>query len=512
MNDIDLCKELNEEYVDIYEEQYVWTDLYTSYIHIDSYTEMREEPDRNYTDYMVFSLKSRISNWVNNNWDDSIEISFINRTKSNSQNKLYLTVQLLVGGDVLELNNKMINELQIYVNSINLEDLKSVLLYGFAQINSRTNMLTTEKGYIIPQDWIREVIYYVDINAKLNPFINETGLYVEIGNYPDYSIIYDKLSVNLVKKLREMFEEGYIIEPPENIIEDWILTPLDDKNLLYIPIWTDNRITESYGTLTNFMITRLNGDKDINYYVGNNQVIRHYIAELLKDKEYKYVGYYLNIEISGLKEAQEIATYIEYANEIATGIIIQTHVTSIDDVNIYMKIIDDGDVLYYKTDDVYRPYTVSIRYSYDKNINSFATSSELLRKFIEYRDELYPVYPPVTEEKMIETYEPYISDEKIDNVEGIKNESKRDYAERVLLLDSSKPAELLSKEEKGDVLYEEYNKNNPDRIWKILDEDKRFNIKELDKVELNIDERPILTEGQINLLDDIRKKEILYAP
>ena len=488
-------------------EEYIWTDLYTTHVNLDSYTEMVEAPDRNYSSYMIFCLKSRISNWINNNWDNTIEVNFVSKIKSNSPNKSYLTVQLLVGGDILELDNKMRKELQMYVNTINLEDLKSVLLYGF---NTKI-LLTTEDGYVIPQDWIREVIYYVNINQKLNPFINEIGLFVEIGNYPNYSSMYNKLSVNLVQKLREMYNEGYIIEPSEDIIDNWVLVPLDDKNIIYIPTWTDSRITSAYGTMTDFMTTRINGDKDINYYVGNNQVIRHYLAELLKDKEYKFVGYYINIKIEGLNEAQKIATYIEYANETANGIIIQKHVTSMDDVNIYKEIINDGNVVYYKTDDVYRPYTVSIRYTYDKNINNFAMSSELLQKFINYRDNIYPVYPPAVDEGTIETYEPYISSEEVDTVEEIKNESKRDYSERVLLLDPSKPAELLSKEEKG-ILYEEYGKNNPDRLWKLSDDDKAFKIKEMDKVELNIDERPIYREKQINLLDNIRMREISNVP
>nr|QBK90163.1 MAG: hypothetical protein LCPAC102_00730 [Pithovirus LCPAC102] len=489
------------------DDNYVWTDFYTTMPEMHSYTKaLIEESDSNFNNYSIFSINSHLMNWVAANWDDQIELSFPGKIKKNMPNKIYLTIKPLIGGNTLDMTNDMITDLQRIVDKIDISILKSALLYGF---DIATPILTND-GYLISSMWIRQMISYVYINPLLNPIIDETGLYVEIGNYPNYTEIYRKLSVNLISKLVEMYEEGFILEPSEKIIENWVLLEHDDKGLLYTPSWVDKRITSTYGTIIDFLFTRLMGCIYIDYYIGNNKVIIHFIASLLQNDNVKFKIHrlYIRVWINDLDSAQKIATLIEYAESNANGLIILKHVSSLDDINIYKEILSSADifiknanVLYYETNDIHRPYTLSIRFSYDTKINLDNISIKLMNEFILYRNIKYSSKPKTTIDDInINPIIPYINMDHVDieKIPTLSIPDKRDYSDKYLRLDASKPVYIdISSSNKE--IYKPEKDQIPVRIWNSSDETISHKIKPVDRKELNIKPiRPILSEYDLD--------------
>lgn len=368
---------------------FVWTNFYNNIPKVD-FIENVEEPDYNYDNYAFLSLKSYLSAWIHKNWDENIYITFPGRKKSKIPNKSYLIINPMIDGDNLIMNDNMIEELQTVVD--NIPNFKSVLLYTDEQI-------ILDSGILIPKQWIRELLPYVYINPELNPYVNELGLFVQMGNYPDFTELLQKLSYNLVNQLKTMYLNGYIYRPPSQIIKDWNLNTHNVHKDVYYPSWTDNRITYTSGGKYNFIFDRINGKKTIDYLVGNDNVVKHALSLLVSPSrsfhhipEITYIDEYARIEVDNLVEAQKIASIIKYVDRVASGTVLIKYVTSMDDVKIYKEIGDvNQDVLkydsiaVYKSSDIQKPYLVSFLFPYNLHINLRQTSELLWNVFQDYR-------------------------------------------------------------------------------------------------------------------------------
>lgn len=422
--------------MDCCDDGYVWTELYITVPDRSLYKAI-ELPDRNYDNYIIFSLNSYLSHWVSINWHPNIEITFISRHKPGIEDKLYLTIQPLVGGDILEMDKNMRQDLQTYLNTLSITKLKSVLLYGFG-LNRK---LVTKQGHVIEEDWIRQLIPYVGIDNSLNPHIDEIGLHVELSWIPQYTEIYRLLSINLIEKLIEMYDGGCIIEPNKKIRDKWLLVPQDDRRIIYAPIWRDTRITNNYGSMVNFLQTRILGIKTINFKIDANETIRHYLIHLFQERgvinNFTMTKYYLKMEVNDLYEAQLIATLIDYAIEKANGIVILKHVKDQREADIYKLISDQMKIphsfIYYRADDIQRPYTASFLFEYKSNINVKEVSIQLWNIFNQYR-----ISDIIDEEIQIEEI-PKVYEIKLKPKDASYIRDPYDYAEKYLKLDARKP-------------------------------------------------------------------------
>ncbi len=396
---------------------YVWTNFFNNIPDVD-FIKNVEEPDYNYDNYTMLSLNSRLSTWIHKNWGENVYITFQGRKKAREQNKLYIIIRPMIGENYLEMTDSMINELQTAFGNIN--DFKSVLLYSDEQI-------ILDSGIMIPRQWIRELLPYAYINPELNPYVDDLGLFVRIDNYPDFTEIMQKLSINLVEQLETMYMDGYVYNPPSEIIRKWSLNTHNIHKEVYYPSWTDNRITLTSGGKYNFIFDRINGKKTIDYFVGNDNVVKHTLSLMLDTKEITYVGEYARVRVDNLEEAQKIASNVEYAKYIASGIVLIKYVTSMDDVKLYKEIgsvnqnvLKYDSVAVYKSSDIQKPYLVSFLFPYNLHINMRQTSELLWNVFQEYR--LSPQITEISEVSYDQIYleraipYPEISDDKLENV------------------------------------------------------------------------------------------------
>ena len=278
----------------------------------------------------------------------------------------------------------------------------------------------TDNGNIILSSWIMQFLPYVNINKTLNPYVNEFGLFVQIGDYPDYSSIYTKLSIYVNEELNRMYNMGYVYLPSKHVIDNWYLVPPNissSTSEIYYPMWEDNRITKTSGDIHSFIHDRINGIEYINYYVGENKVVHHTLAKLIMiqfDRLVKIVNsQYIQVTVNNLKEGQQIASLIEYATVNTSGIIDIKYVTSMSDVNIYegieknnREIFGIDSIVHYKTEDIQRPYAVSFLFKYNININMRSVSYKLWKMFETYRFNIDSQI--VVEEEKVKTINTFV--------------------------------------------------------------------------------------------------------
>ena len=76
--DCSLCEEFCDDICNAclnIDDQYVWTDFYRTIPKVD-HLQSVEDPDQNFTPYMMFSLKSYLNNWINFHWNPQIDLTF----------------------------------------------------------------------------------------------------------------------------------------------------------------------------------------------------------------------------------------------------------------------------------------------------------------------------------------------------------------------------------------------------------------------------------------------------
>jgi len=367
----------------------IWTDFYKNIQSLD-FIESVEEPDFNYDNYSILSLKTILSEWIHENWDNQIYLTFPAGKKDTYPNRSYLTIQPMIGNDELIMDQQMIDSLQKEVNKLTITDLKSVLVIG------NNNTIILDSGVTIPSSWIKEMLPYVPVNPELNPYVAESGLFVQISHYPDFSEIYTILSINIEKKLKQMFTDGYVYKPQYSIIQNWQLITHEMYKEVYYPLWTDRRITNSCGGKYQFIKNRMNGINTIDYFVDSNNVVKHTFVSLLQSQlqiqKIKIMTNYVRVQVDNLNDAQRIASLVEYAEEIASGHIILKFVSSSDSVKAYKEIalvnedkLNYKSIVSYQTEYLHRPYAVSFLFPYNLNFNILTTSTMLWNLFMDYK-------------------------------------------------------------------------------------------------------------------------------
>ena len=314
------------------------------------------EPVANYTHYMIFCLKTRITDTIRNVLGSDTILDLISSNKGNKAqlnmvftrypiakpNEIYsvyqypntddemtididfdITPNLISEPDsILEFNSENIsctqNQRFIIENKINeiltIEPEACLLISPTVKLNSIDNVH-------IPTDWIKQVLPFVQLDSKYRPFYTNDGYHVILSDLEtsediegSYLQIYLMLYDNVTKKLLEMYNDGYIpiFSPNKNLIDNWALIPIDDEGMLYKPNWKDLRITNN---LVEFLTNLISGDKNIRIYIGRDDTQRHFIAQALNKNSVKFsfMGSYIKIPAIDISNTKKICTIIDNA-------------------------------------------------------------------------------------------------------------------------------------------------------------------------------------------------------
>lgn len=143
--------------------------------------------------------------------------------------------------------------------------------------------------------YIRLINPYQDFTGEYTPAVGETlstGEQViqrEEATYGDYGTFarrYYALQKGIIKTLKDYYRKGVLaLENTDPIINRWLLTPLKDEEGLYIPAWQDIRLTsyDGYIPLLRRQMESSAGQWDylkIFLHIGTNATIQHAIAHV----------------------------------------------------------------------------------------------------------------------------------------------------------------------------------------------------------------------------------------
>ncbi len=341
----------------------VWTPFYRTIPDIVS-SGCTEEPIHNYGPYQLFALNTRLSAWLHRHWNPKILIEFPSVDRSN---RMYVTIFPTIGGSQFHMTPEMVKSLQQQVDKLTSKPLTAALLIS-------SNNFLSKSGDLIPSSWIDSILPYMGVNPVLNPHLNNDGILVELNKTIDFTAVYRSLIINVTETLRSMFEDGYIVGPPSDVIDNWNLIPSDESRRLFYPDWKDNRITDRYGGMFGFIKSRVMGEKYIDLKIGTNLVHRHNIAKKLSDQHFNstFVKQYVRVEVNNLPDTLRILNIITRCIRTDVGKVVPIFVTRSSWIFLLFRAASElgfNDVAGYNTNEPDRPYVFSCIVDFGTNVN-----------------------------------------------------------------------------------------------------------------------------------------------
>lgn len=358
INQKNMKKIINDVDADI-----IWTPYYRTMVN-DTLVGCQDEPKFIYTSYILFCLSTHLLAWSNKYLDPSFNFQFPTKEKNG---KMYITIVPTKGNDQIEITPDLKTKVTAQLEKLTSKYKLDVVLF------TDDNFLS-QNGFLIPSPWIRQMLPYLNIKKELNPHYVDGSLLVELDNIIDYDILYKNLVINITETLENMFTQGYVFSPSDEIITKWHLVPIDNNHHLYKPTWTDYRIIQNYFTMNGFLLSRINGDTYINFFVGYKWLYRHQVAKSLVLLGYDFIFYdqYVRVYVNDLQSSQQAASQIDYSIKTGEGKVLNINVTRKSWIILYTKIASNmgfPDCTGYKILDNHQPYIFSCKIPFDNDIN-----------------------------------------------------------------------------------------------------------------------------------------------
>lgn len=352
--------------------QFLYTSYYTN-INTGTSLDVRQISLPDYDPNDIFCLRTRLQPHINELISRKAYIALSNYVKGE---KSFVVIVLYIGSKILSISNKNKVKLEEIIDKITSEYPKFALLYS---VSNKTH-LTDEFGNIIPVSWINSILRFIKINRNLRPFFkDQEGIYISTANINELKKNFGKLQIFITDKIKEMYSEGYILEPDRQLVENWNLVrispELQTDMELYRATWKDPRITSGSGGLTKFLLNRYTGNKRMIIRVENSLQVRHSISIALSEVEMipKFSGSNLYIDVENLDEAKTLVSIIKEAeceHTINDILIINSNRISwsliykaIIEKTISVKNLSELVCTIYQTDDVFNPVTFSCELS-----------------------------------------------------------------------------------------------------------------------------------------------------
>ena len=363
----------------------IWTKFYRSKLDVD--------PDiqtKNYNTYIIFSLKTWIHLWVKDWIGEDV---LIKDNETPKDDNIYITISFILNDYPIKLDDQRYNIISKKIQDFDINKYLWFPIYSHKYI---TNM---EDGTILPSLWIKQMLNFIGVHSSYQAYICKEGLVINLSQNPDYIELGAQLVVAIKNKLVDMYKIGYIFKPSKELIDNWKLIPNDIKgsnreyltlqtsissetqieiydeiknlpydNLLYKANWDDLRIIGEYTNITDFLISRMRGDKDLLIKLDNkmtpgyNLLNRHLITKELLSKNIDIVKFIFTdngilFDVTNYQEAKKLVNIISDFNiNIKIDRNIQLGFLKAVNIEDFNNLIDP---IIYRTDDQERPYSAS---------------------------------------------------------------------------------------------------------------------------------------------------------
>lgn len=171
-----------------------------------------EEPTFNYTSYDLFCLNKKLELYLST-INKSYRVSF---TSQELNNEMVLTVNILNGDKIVDLNAQELKNIQEFVNL-------AVVNPHVCPLLSIELLLSLGRKY--PKVWMRSLLPYLTVPAILNPYIENETIYIEMDPESDYLSTYNTISRSLYHQIENYYNLGVIV-CNQVFAKNWALIPL----------------------------------------------------------------------------------------------------------------------------------------------------------------------------------------------------------------------------------------------------------------------------------------------
>ena len=354
-----------------------------------------EEPDTDchFNPYAIFVLETRLYPLIYKLFHGiPIDILIETRYEGNKM-QAYLAIYklqdttdpglYLLEKSLVDLTDDQKEAILFQINKINTYEPN----YALIDVNELYNSMPVINNTKIPFSYFSTMLQYTGIDSSYNPFIRPEGIYLTFNPnvsdqpiedyYPDQSPInynfqtqsenrslwgynsqtqyanrsqgdykqaYYEVCKFLISRILEFYRKGTIVFSnliddfkKEEMAKDWNLVPIDEEEIvktIFQPNWIDKRFAPNP---VDFLTLKLQGDPYIRIKVPDNYVKRHGIASILSQYNIIFEGSYLKVKAKDLKEAQLVASLVEYAIGTTHGKVMVLAATRLSEVYLYFE-------------------------------------------------------------------------------------------------------------------------------------------------------------------------------
>ena len=384
-----------------------------------------DEPEVNYNSYDIFGLNSLLSYWIKHKWNINVFLEFPTVIGKGAKSKLqYITVVPKVKDVIYQMSEEQYRQLQYKIDEITSKNITHIFLISFDPISIKDDF---DNSIVVSSGWLKSIYPYLGISQELNPYISEMGLMVDLSAFNDYMTLYGNLLINVIQRIKDMYLQGYIVDPSNYLIENWGLRPIllneekDDKfkvnsllgykvstntdieivgstklgsdNIphLYVTTWNDHMITKKYGGIQGFLSSLDQNNPTVDLYVGYKLLSKHNVAKYMSSQRIPFLfsDSYVRINVDNIKDIQSISSIINIETSKGQGKVVEMKTTRLSWNMIYMSIAEKmgyENNVSYLTDDVERPCVFSSVVPLETDEDDFVrilniTSREIASRF-----------------------------------------------------------------------------------------------------------------------------------
>ena len=295
--------------------KFIWTKFYKSKLETDS-----DIQSRNYNRYTLFSLKIWIYLWVKGILGNDI---FIKENEMEKEDNIFIVISFNINeNNPIEIPNEQYNLISEKINNFDINK------YNWFPIYSHKYDTNLDDGTVIPRLWVKQMLNYINLNPNYQPYNHPDGLLINLSSNPDYMNLAGDLAGAIRDKLIEMYKIGFIFKPSQSLVNNWKLIPHDikganteyttidqdqeeelanlsiktvnylinydemrtipDDNLLYKANWHDDKIIGRHNYITDFLISRMKGDTNLEIDINLNLLDKHEVANALQKSGFTY--------------------------------------------------------------------------------------------------------------------------------------------------------------------------------------------------------------------------------
>ena len=410
-------------------------------------------PERNYTSYSLFALRTRLEPLARKRLKTPVLIHF---DQEYLDRRLKVTVEFYTSGKPISLSThhqKYLQEALDYI--VGHDPGLSLLISKGSKWLVDDITLTSRQQTIIPKWWVNEVSKFLLMASRLRPHYRPekeyqiAGIYIDLSQFDSHTSFFKKVYLNSIDQLNSMYALGYMSLPRgfhSERLEKWkikslkLVSDFDSlKRTLFYPDWEDQRLTNPVGGLVPFLDKHIVHSSDqVLLEIGQNLLIRHQVAisfrRSIPSNKYTFRGKFVQVEATSLAEARTAASLVDISKTIPIGKVITFQFSSKGRLNLYLTVLNnltDQDkkeigligleIQGYRIDDPQTPYCLSCQIPY--NVNSYYYQG-LIRNWVRNQtsqaDQLKSFLPKVPPVKVSEVP----SVRKIPEISFVKREEK----------------------------------------------------------------------------------------